>query len=273
MFIGDVLTAAGIHHPRYATALLDAASAPLYRGRAPAGSLVFFDQRIGPDGHVGIALGDGTMLSALNGGVVRTMYEDWPSYRGWRPGTGAAPVRVSATSATSAPTSGSVSTPTGAPPRILGIPSPTGTSAAATRVPRRPVMELGGAAISAGMIGLSSDPGRWSSILQSSFDGRASPADPVASARGDPAPRAGVVGVTSGGAGLNPFGGSESPGAVIGRGTAGATPVPGERLAGRWRAGRAETLLGAGGAALLLLAGGLGLLRREARLAAGGRRL
>jgi hypothetical protein len=64
--------------------MLDAISAPLYRGAAPAGSHVFFDQRSGPYGHVGISLGDTTMLSALGGGIVRTSY-NWTSYVGWRP--------------------------------------------------------------------------------------------------------------------------------------------------------------------------------------------
>jgi hypothetical protein len=92
MFAGDVLAEAGIAHPRYASAIEDAIAAPLYRGAAPAGSLVYFDQRASPDGHVGISLGDGTMLSALGGGVVRTSYQDWASYLGWRPyGTTAPP--------------------------------------------------------------------------------------------------------------------------------------------------------------------------------------
>lgn len=85
MFIGNVMDEAGIPHPRFESALVDAISAPLYRGRAPAGSLVFFDQRSSPYGHVGISLGDDTMLSALGGGIVRTTYETWPSYLGWRP--------------------------------------------------------------------------------------------------------------------------------------------------------------------------------------------
>lgn len=84
MFVGDVLAESGIGHPRFETAMLDAISAPLYRGTAPAGSLVFFDQRASPYGHVGISLGDGTMLSALGGGIVRTAY-NWISYVGWRP--------------------------------------------------------------------------------------------------------------------------------------------------------------------------------------------
>jgi hypothetical protein len=92
MFVGNVLGEAGVGHARYATALLDALSGPLYRGHAPAGSIVFFDQRSDPNGHVGIALGDGTMLSALGDGVVRSAYEGWPSYIGWRPiGTATAP--------------------------------------------------------------------------------------------------------------------------------------------------------------------------------------
>jgi hypothetical protein len=85
MFAGDVLAEAGIAHPRYASAIEDAIAAPLYRGAAPAGSLVFFDQRASPYGHVGVSLGDGTMLSVLGGGVVRTSYQDWASYLGWRP--------------------------------------------------------------------------------------------------------------------------------------------------------------------------------------------
>lgn len=85
MFAGNVLTEAGIAHPRYESAILDALDGPLYRGTAPAGSLVFFDQRSSPYGHVGVSLGDGTMLSALGGGVMRTSYQDWVSYLGWRP--------------------------------------------------------------------------------------------------------------------------------------------------------------------------------------------
>lgn len=92
MFVGNVLAEAGIPHVRYESALADAASGPLYRGRAPAGSLVFFDQRANAYGHVGIAVGDGTMLSALGGGIVRTEYERWSSYLGWRPKGAAAPV-------------------------------------------------------------------------------------------------------------------------------------------------------------------------------------
>ncbi len=92
MYIGNVMDEAGIAHPRYATALLDAISGPLYRGHAPAGSVVYFDQRANPNGHVGIALGDGTMLSALDSGIVRSAYENWTSYLGWRPyGTPAPP--------------------------------------------------------------------------------------------------------------------------------------------------------------------------------------
>ena len=35
---------------------------------------------------------DGTMLSALDSGIVRSAYENWPSYLGWRPyGTPAPP--------------------------------------------------------------------------------------------------------------------------------------------------------------------------------------
>lgn len=85
MFVENILTEAGIAHSRYGSAILDAISGPIYRGNAPAGSLVFFDQRSSPYGHVGISLGDGTMLSALGGGVVRTTYGDWISYLGWRP--------------------------------------------------------------------------------------------------------------------------------------------------------------------------------------------
>lgn len=104
MFVGNVLAEASIPHARFESAILDAIGAPLYRGKAPAGSLVFFDQRASPYGHVGISLGDGTMLSALGGGVVRTTYADWASYLGWRPyGTPApndAPIDVQALIAT-----------------------------------------------------------------------------------------------------------------------------------------------------------------------------
>ncbi len=100
MYIGNVLAEAGVAHARYESAILDAIGGPIYRGQAPAGSLVFFDQRANPYGHVGIALGDGTMLSALGGGIVRTTYADWASYLGWRPyGTPApddAPIDVQA---------------------------------------------------------------------------------------------------------------------------------------------------------------------------------
>jgi hypothetical protein len=85
MFADNVLAEAGVPYTRYGSAILDAISGPIYRGQAPAGSLVFFDQRSSPYGHVGISLGDGTMLSALGGGVVRTTYMDWASYVGWRP--------------------------------------------------------------------------------------------------------------------------------------------------------------------------------------------
>lgn len=91
MYIGNVLSEVGIAHPRYESAIIDAISGPLYRGQAPAGSLVYFDQRSSPYGHVGIALGDGTMLSALGGGITRTTYQDWASYLGWRPYGTAAP--------------------------------------------------------------------------------------------------------------------------------------------------------------------------------------
>lgn len=104
MYIGNVLDEAGVVHPRFASAIVDAINGPLYRGQAPAGSLVFFDQRANPYGHVGVALGDGTMLSALGGGIVRTPYTAWPSYLGWRPyGTTApdeTPVTVHVYSAT-----------------------------------------------------------------------------------------------------------------------------------------------------------------------------
>ncbi|HEY8292542.1 MAG TPA: NlpC/P60 family protein, partial [Thermomicrobiales bacterium] len=83
-FVGDVADNAGVGHVRYATALADAYSGPLYHGRAPAGSLVFFDQSWSYAGHVGIAMGDGTMISALGSGVVRTAYEGSGGYMGWR---------------------------------------------------------------------------------------------------------------------------------------------------------------------------------------------
>jgi hypothetical protein len=85
MFIGNVLAEANIAHPRYESAIVDAINGPLYRGHAPTGSLVFFDQQANPYGHVGVSLGDGTMLSALGGGIARTTYMDWASYLGWRP--------------------------------------------------------------------------------------------------------------------------------------------------------------------------------------------
>ncbi len=94
MYIGNVMDEAGVVHPRFASAIIDAINGPLYRGQAPAGSLVFFDQRANPYGHVGIAMGDGTMLSALGGGIVRTGYADWLSYLGWRPYGTTAPADV-----------------------------------------------------------------------------------------------------------------------------------------------------------------------------------
>ncbi len=84
-FVGDVAAQAGVGHYRYATALADAYAGPLYRGRAPAGALVFFDQSWSYAGHVGIAMGDGTMISALSNGIVRTAYEGSSGYMGWRP--------------------------------------------------------------------------------------------------------------------------------------------------------------------------------------------
>jgi len=84
-FVGDVADNAGVAHYRFPTALSDAYSGPLYRGRAPAGTLVFFDRSWNYAGHVGIAMGDGTMISALSNGVVRTAYEGSGGYLGWRP--------------------------------------------------------------------------------------------------------------------------------------------------------------------------------------------
>ena len=84
-FIGDVADQSGVGHYRYPTALADAYAGKIYRGHAPAGALVFFDQSWNPAGHVGIAMGDGTMISALGNGVVRTAYEGSSGYIGWRP--------------------------------------------------------------------------------------------------------------------------------------------------------------------------------------------
>lgn len=84
-FVGDVADNAGIGHYRFATALADAYAGPLNRGTAPAGSLVFFDASWSYAGHVGIAMGDGTMISALSNGVVRTAYAGSSGYMGWRP--------------------------------------------------------------------------------------------------------------------------------------------------------------------------------------------
>jgi LysM repeat protein len=84
-FVGDVAAQAGVGHYRYATALADAYAGPLYHTRAPAGSLVFFDASWSYAGHVGIAMGDGTMISALSNGIVRTAYEGSSGYMGWRP--------------------------------------------------------------------------------------------------------------------------------------------------------------------------------------------
>ncbi|MCA1666485.1 MAG: NlpC/P60 family protein, partial [Thermomicrobia bacterium] len=84
-FVGDVADNAGVGHYRFATAIADAYSGPLNRGMAPAGTLVFFDQSWNYAGHVGIAMGDGTMISALSNGVVRTAYAGSSGYLGWRP--------------------------------------------------------------------------------------------------------------------------------------------------------------------------------------------
>jgi LysM repeat protein len=84
-FVGDVADQAGVGHYRFATAIADAYAGPLYRSLAPAGTLVFFDQSWNVAGHVGIAMGDGTMISALSNGVVRTAYAGASGYLGWRP--------------------------------------------------------------------------------------------------------------------------------------------------------------------------------------------
>lgn len=98
MFVGNIADEAGMFHTRFPSALTDSYAATLFRGRAPAGSLVFFDQRSDLYGHVGIALGDGTMISALGPGITRTAYEQWGSYIGWRPypglGTGHATAKA-----------------------------------------------------------------------------------------------------------------------------------------------------------------------------------
>ena len=83
-FVGDVADNAGVGHYRFPTALADAYSGPLNRGTAPAGTLVFFDSSWNVAGHVGIAMGDGTMISALGNGVVRTAYAGSSGYMGWR---------------------------------------------------------------------------------------------------------------------------------------------------------------------------------------------
>lgn len=84
-FVGDVAVASGMGIRRHPTAIAHAYAGPLYGGRAPAGTLVFFDTSWNAAGHVGIAVGDGTMVSALNGGVVRSTYESTSGYMGWRP--------------------------------------------------------------------------------------------------------------------------------------------------------------------------------------------
>ncbi len=84
-FVGDVAAASGVGITRYPTAISHAYAGPLLKGRAPAGTLVFFDTSWNSAGHVGIAMGDGTMVSALNGGIVHTSYERSGGYMGWRP--------------------------------------------------------------------------------------------------------------------------------------------------------------------------------------------
>jgi len=102
MFVGNVADEAGMFHTRFPSALTDSYAATLFRGQAPAGSLVFFDQRSDLYGHVGIALGDGTMISALGPGISRTAYEQWGSYIGWRPYPGLGTGHATAKAATDA---------------------------------------------------------------------------------------------------------------------------------------------------------------------------
>lgn len=48
----------------------------------PRGALVFFD--IGPDGHVGLSLGDGIMIHAWTDGVRKENINKYPNLLGWR---------------------------------------------------------------------------------------------------------------------------------------------------------------------------------------------
>jgi hypothetical protein len=288
MFVGDVLSGLGIDHPTFPTALADAASAPLYRGRAPAGSLVFFDARISPYGHVGIALGDGTMISALGGGIVRTTYEDWPSYVGWRPSGTAA-------SLTLAPTAGPARGPTTAPvpSRSSAGTSPTATPishpaiqvqgvttvatvSAPARGPKPASMAIGRAAIGAGILGLQGTSDGWMLVPSGISNG-----DTVAIGAGSgtdaAAPHAavapGAIRVTNDVAGAIPLGGPGPVGAVAGREGNGAAPGGSGRGFARWLHNRVLQMLVLGGGALLLMLLGLAMQRRQAVLAASGRRL
>jgi hypothetical protein len=289
MFVGDVLAALGIDHPRFPTALADAISAPLYRGRAPAGSLVFFDARISPYGHVGIALGDGTMLSALGGGIVRTDYEDWPSYVGWRPGgTAAADPIAAPTTVAPAPAAIPAAQPrviapatpgpriaAGAPPIALPTTAdPLAAPTAAARVsgPKPASTAIGSTGVAAGIVGLPSVLDGWMIVPVGGWHAAASDVITlVGTQQSDPAaPVASTV--TSAASGAVPLGEPGSGGAVVGRGGGGAAPGTGGRGLARWQDERVLLLFGVGGAVLLLLVG-LGMQRRQAVLAVTGRRV
>lgn len=84
---------------------------------------------------------------------------------------------------------------------------------------------------------------------------------------------AGESSISSGLAGFGATGGQNPTGAILGRGTGGATTAPNEREGGFWRSDKVTATIGLGGAALLLMGIGIMLQRREARLTAGGRRI
>jgi hypothetical protein len=250
LFIGDVLAEAGIPHPRYTSAIMDAASGPLHHGRAPAGSLVFFDRRASPDGHVGIALGDGTMISVLDGGIVRTTYEDWPSYLGWRTEI-AAPGRTTVEK----PDAGG----------LVSIPPPvqkdaTEMGAAIMALPAKLAIQPGAVVVPAMIDGRSG-------VLRASANpdlSRGNPPTPDLS-RGNPptadevhsVPRAGIVGDPG------------SDWAATGRDTGLPPSSPGVGRAGWWpNPPRVVSYVAI--IALLALVIGIGLRRRAVRLEGGG---
>lgn len=84
-FVDDMAASAGINRKRDPTAIADAqdtaAFGPLNTGNPPRNALVYFS---GGVGHVGIAEGDGTYVSAGLPGGVQRLPINWSSFIGWR---------------------------------------------------------------------------------------------------------------------------------------------------------------------------------------------